>query len=152
MSTFKIRDVDKGWKKHGRMITRAARSNPHVMVGIQGPKGETTHPDSTEGITVVEIGTAHEFGAGVPERSHHRANFDEKTTKYIRDMKTLGHKISAGKISVKTALSVMGLRVENDLKMFMRKGIPPNKVDGEPARLIDNAHYIGSISSEVRGI
>lgn len=152
MARPRITDKDRGWKKHKRAIKQAARGNPHVLVGVQGPKAVAIHQKSDD-FTVVDIATTHEFGLGhMPERSFIRSTHDAKVREYRRGMRKLADHVVMGKMSVAKALGIMGLKVENDIKATMRAGIDPPKKDGDTARLIDTGDLIGSIISVVGGV
>lgn len=152
MARIKITDKDRGWKRHKKAIKAASRGNPHVLVGVQGPKAVATHQNSDD-FTVVDIATTHEFGLGnMPERSFIRSTHDAKVKSYRKGMHKLADNVVMGKLTIARALGIMGLKVENDIKATMRAGIEPPKKDGDPARLIDTGDLIGSIISVVGGV
>lgn len=147
----KLKDTDRGWKKHGRMIKRQAMKDPHVLVGVLGPEAVDAHTDA--GLTVVELASYHEFGRGNnPERPFIRGSFDKFSKDYKRDMRLLADQVLTNKLTQEKALKLFGEKAVADMKGFMRDGIPPEKVDGKLARLKDTGQLYGSIIYQVEGL
>jgi hypothetical protein len=160
----KIIDRDRGMRELMRMAERINYEKPHVVVGITGKRGSKQHAGGV-GATVVDIGAAHEFGAGnVPRRSFIRATVDRNETIYreairkafratvlhaARNDKTWNYKNSV-------ALRRLGLRVEGDIKQYIADGIEPANSPQTIARkksskpLIDTGQLRASIASEIR--
>jgi len=147
-----IKDIDKGWKKHGRMLKAQAHRDPHVIVGVTGDEAIAKHAEAGD-LTVVDVARAHEFGEGrLPERSFIRANHDKHEAEYKALMRRMADKVIDGKVTQKQALGLVGQKVEKDMRALMRAGIEPPKADGEPARLKDTGQLYGSIASVVGDI
>ncbi len=146
-----VRDTDKGWKKHGRMIKRQAYSQPHVSVGVLGPEAEQAHVETE--LTVIEVASFHEFGIGNnPERSFIRGSFDAYSQDYKGNMRLLADKVLTNKLTHAQALKLFGEKALADMKNFMREGIDPPKADGEPSRLKRTGQLYGSLIYEVKGL
>lgn len=144
-----VRDIDKGWKKHKRMLRLQAGRIPHVNVGVVGPDADEAHEDSD--LTVIEVASFHEFGRGNnPERSFIRGNFDANETKYIANMRLFQDQVLSFRLTQKRALKLFGEMVVADMKNFMADGIGEEKVDGTPARLKDTGQLYGSLAYEVK--
>lgn len=147
----KVSDRDKGWKRHGKMVTRQARRTPYVNVGILGPDAVKSHADAR--LTTVEVASFHEFGRGNnPERSFIRAVFDSNNQKYIRLMRRFADQVLAGRLTQRQALSAFGEKVRGDTLGFMRQGISPDKATGGTARLKVTGQLYGSLIYEVGGL
>jgi hypothetical protein len=120
-------------------------------------------PPSELGLSIVEIGAIHEFGAGnVPERSFLRATVDLHQKKYQRYLTkglrrevmqaAAGKQASGESITLKRA----GLMAEGDIKKRIASGINPPLSPITIARkkssvpLIDTGQLRASIASELR--
>lgn len=151
MAINRVRDIDKGWKKHGRMIKRQAMKDPHVLVGVLGSEAVDAHGDA--GLTVVELASYHEFGRGKnPERPFIRGAFDKHNKDYIKSLRRLKDEVLTNKLSHKEALKLFGEKAIADMKNLMRDGIEPAKIDDDPARLKDTGQLYGSLAYEVKGL
>lgn len=162
MAGVTITDKDLGMKAVMRMLDRLKASAPRVVVGIVGEEAIAAHRKG-DGLTVVEIGAVHEFGAGrVPERSFLRATFDQNRDHYQKFM-TNGLRREVLDVA-KTGdagpenrtLKQLGLKVEGDVKKRIAEGIDPplhpltiaRKGSSKP--LIDTGQLRASIASEIR--
>jgi len=154
-------DKDLGMKALSRFMHQLSVHRPSVAVGILGDKAAAAHR-GTAAATVVEIGAAHEFGAGVPERSFLRRTVDAERTKYLRHM-TNGLRRETGEVArsgtvpgQSVTLKRLGLMVEGDIKKLIAQGIDPAlkpetiKRKGSSKPLIDTGQLRASISSEPR--
>lgn len=151
MARSKVIDKDRGWNAiKGRMEFTKAKN--HVAVGIQGEDALASHGESTN----VEIGTKHEFGMGVPERSFVRATIDANLNAYRRLARTLGTRMVDGGVNRSRALGLLGQKAEADIKNRIRARIDPPlapvTIDrkGSSVPLIDTGQMINAITSEVR--
>lgn len=147
----RIKDIDRGWKKHRTMMRRQSITEPSVNIGIVGPDSSAAHT-GTE-LTVIEVASYHEFGRGNnPERSFIRGSYDANLGNHKALLRMLADKVLAGKMSHKKALALFGEQAAADMKNFMRAGIEPEKADGGIARLKDTGQLYGSIAYEVKGV
>ncbi len=118
-----------------------------VKVGL--PKGSNAYPDGT---SVIMVGTVHEFGSparGVPQRSFLRSTVVENRNDYKKLIKKLSKNMITGKMDSKKALSVLGLRVQTDVREKITDIDSPKlkSRDGNP--LVDTGHLRQSIVYEV---
>lgn len=150
----KFRDVDKGWKKLGRMLQKQRFAGPHVNVGVQGPSALAAHAQGET--TVVEIASYHEFGRGHnPERSFIRETFDINQFGYAEMMRKLADQVVTGRRTPKFALSLVGMKVESDIKRRIEAGIPPPLSPvtiarkGSSKQLVDSGQLKSSITHAV---
>lgn len=96
-----------------------------VKIGLQGSLGNRTHEEAPT-LTVVDIGTKNEFGDGkVPERSFLRAAYDEYVDIWLEKNKLLMSNITLNRLTMDTALQIMGLQILSDIKNRILKGISP---------------------------
>ena len=122
----KVVDVDRGYKRLRAWFRREGRRRgSHVIVGLRsdGPGG--TEHSGGEGLTIAEIGSVHEFGLGVPERSFIRATFDERAEAYIRFIERLTGQALDRRGGVRGVLSKLGERAVADIIRRINAGIPP---------------------------
>lgn len=164
-----VREVDKGWRKLRRELTKA-RGNPTVVVGVIGSKGGAGHGEG--GATVAEIASFHEFGRGNnPERSFIRNTVDRHSIGSGRDTRgrfaknypslfaTLGGAVLDGKMTTKRALSLAGLRIQGDMVDAINRSIDLKPLSeatvarkGSSKPLIDTGQLKGSITFRVEGV
>jgi hypothetical protein len=161
-----IKDEDKGFEAFFDGLRDMAKLR--VKVGIQGGEANEAHGD--DGITMLQLGTIHEFGApsaNIPQRSFLRSTADVNKKKYFGKLNGLVKKLVRNPVStkVKGELFKLGERVRKDTINRIRKAeinqnlaastkrAKARKSGGkvEPA-LIDQGLLIGSISSEVKAI
>lgn len=159
-----VRDTDKGWRNLQTLFGVLATQKPTVVVGVMGPAAVAAHADAG-GATVVEIGAAHEFGAGVPRRSFIRDAIDEKQDAYRAGV------VKAAREAVERARTDAGaardpksgvgfkrlaLKVEGDIKQRIANGIDPANAPatiaakGSSTPLIAKGQLRASVTSEVR--
>jgi phage gpG-like protein len=146
-----VRDL--GWERIKRDLGSAvARA---VRVGVQGPEGAAVHDDS-DGLTNAQLAAIHEFGtATVPERSFIRATIEAHGREYERILGAEAAKIIAGRSTVERSLTLLGMRVEGDMKATIEAGIPPPlapvtvAAKGSSQPLIDSGQLRNSITSKV---
>ena len=85
-----------------------------LKVGLLSGLGE--HPNSDDGTTIPEIGAAHEFGAGVPERSFIRSTIAENINKYNGMRRDLIKAMIAGDMTKMQAVAILGEAVKADVQ------------------------------------
>lgn len=149
-----LKTKDRGMKKIIQNFG-AAKEQSHVKVGIQ--EGEGAHEES-EGMTVAEIGSVHEFGApdqGIPARSF----IGDTIRKNMADIKAFSGKlylkVVLGQMSIEDALGLLGEKVQAEIITEMDAGIGP-ALDpktvarkGSSKQLIDSAQLKQSIRYKV---
>lgn len=143
-----VRDRDRGWKKLRSMLRD--RKAEYVDVGVM-----SEHDMRSDDVGNLMLALVHEFGLGVPERSFIRDTIDQNTSKYISFIKALAGQVVIGRISKKTALTLLGAKVEADMKKLIRSGIEP-ALDpvtvarkGSSTPLIDTGQLVSSLDYEV---
>lgn len=172
-SSKKVRDTDKGYKKRLRTIFGLKPNS--LTVGIHADKGTKKHDvrarkevaggrgkkarqdaASAASLTVLDIGTIHEFGLGNnPERSFIRAWADENKAKNQKTISTLMKSVAQGKRTIEDASDIIGLRFVGDIQRRMRNRIPPPLKSETIARkgsdvpLIDTGQLRSSIQYKV---
>ena len=118
-----------------------------VRVGL--PKDSNAYPDGT---SVVMVGIVHEFGNpsnNIPQRSFIRTGIRENKRAYKRLFRSLTRKIIDGKMDKHTALELIGLQAQTDIRQKITDlKLPPLKNrQGNP--LIDTGHMRQSVTYEV---
>ena len=103
----------------------------------------------------------HEFGSKdgrIRQRSFIRSTCDAKQKQHLKLMEKLQAKYLSGKMSLKTALEVLGSVVEKNIVQRINRGLKPRLKPGTVKRkksskpLIDTGRLKGSITHDVRGI
>lgn len=109
-------------------------NEPCVKVGLPKESEETLDEHENNGIasntTVLDIGVFHEFGTeDLPERSWLRSSHDAMIPEMNKLIKRLYAAILEGRITVSSALSIMGLLAQKNTKKFLtdNKVKPPSK-------------------------
>lgn len=147
-------------RKHERRVKQRGKSRTNKPERWKPPPPAAM----LTGATLVEIGAAHEFGAGVPERSFIRATIDKNQDAYREQIRkafraTVVHAARnerTWKPQNSVALKRLGARVEGDIKQYIADGIEPPNSPATIARkksskpLIDTGQLRASIASEVR--
>jgi len=139
---------DSGWDK--KLLDMLDEQT--LVVGLREANGGRTDTE----LSNPEIGSFHEFGLGVPERSFLRSTFDEKEGSYKNILSKLATR-TAKQLKGNIPLELLGLKVEADVKNKIRSNIPPPLSEATLARkkgknvaLIDTTQLIESIDYEVR--
>jgi len=139
---------DSGWDK--KLLDMLDEQT--LVVGLREANGGRTDTE----LSNPEIGSFHEFGLGVPERSFLRSTFDEKEGSYRNILSKLATR-TAKQLKGNIPLELLGLKVEADVKNKIRSNIPPPLSEATLARkkgknvaLIDTTQLIESIDYEVR--
>ena len=128
-----------------------------VKVGIQGNEAQQIR---SGGLSMVDLGTIHEFGApraNVPQRSFLRSTADANRSKYERSMAKSVRKLANNprSFNARGELFLLGERVRGDVIKRIRAHIPPPLAaatiarKGEDVPLIDTGQLINSIRSVV---
>jgi len=140
-------------RNNGGIDAVKQRSKPGALkVGLLAGLGE--HPGSDDGTTIPEIGAAHEFGAGVPERSFIRSTIAENISKYNKMRRDLIKAMVAGEISSSKAVAILGEAVKADVQRKIETlSDPPNSDEtiehkGSSNPLIDTGAMRQSIQWE----
>ena len=118
-----------------------------VKVGL--PKNSNAYPDGT---SVIMVGAVHEFGSPskkIPQRSFLRSTVNSNKRKYKGMFKKLSKNIVDGKIDKKTALGLVGLQVQTDVREMITDIKEPELKYREGNPLIDTGHLRQSITYEV---
>jgi len=142
MAKARVVDRDRGW---AAMVARAEAmaGGAYVKVGILGDKGGGLHERDAGGkgkpLTVAEIGAVNEFGTEdghVPERSFLRSTFDRLHPELTADAAKLLPQVLDGKLSVETALNVLGAKLAGAIKRTITDGagVPPPNAPSTVAR------------------
>jgi len=124
-----------------------------VSVGIHEDDGGKAHGE--DGLTTADVGSFHEFGLGVPQRSFLRGYFDEHQAEIDEASDAAVERILGGADPRQQAGRV-GLLMESGIKERMLARIPPplapstRKRRGESAvPLVDTSQLIGAVRSKV---
>ena len=155
MGSFKITDKDNGFSAFFRGVKGLA--GPRVKVGIQGKEAAKVREG---GISMVQLGTIHEFGApraNIPQRSYLRSTADEKKRKYVKFMEGSVRRLirSPERFNAKATLFQLGETVRSDVIKKIKSNIPPPLKPatiarkGESIALIDTGLLLSSIRSVV---
>jgi hypothetical protein len=146
----KVIVIDRGWGSISKQL-RAFKRGKAASVGVQGQEAEAPHTgEEGSELTNVAIGSIHEFGLGVPQRSHWRSTFDEKMDKYKKELDEIAVRVyTPGQGSVEGDLLLLGEQYKKDVIDKMRAGIAPEKGDGDPKHLIDTGQYMNSFSVQI---
>jgi len=143
-----VTDRDLGLKAFIRQLEHARRVE--VVVGIM--------EDATnEGKSIAAYGFANEYGTkDIPERSFMRTSFDENVSKIQSDMNNEAGKVMAGQSTVKSALSVIGMKHVDRMKRKIGSNIQPAnhpetiKRKKSSRTLIDTGAMLNSVQYLVR--
>ncbi len=141
---------------------KALEKAPFVKVGIIGearykPSNKVGSPPS-DPPTIVDIATINEFGApsaNIPERPVFRSTHDEKKGSWGRLTEKLLDGIMTGKGTVRNALSILGIKIQSDIRQkYVDIATPPNKPKtierkGSSNPLIDTGRTRQSVQFEV---
>lgn len=153
----KVKDTDKGWKRIQRAFAKLG-PGMSVAVGIQGAVATAAH---SGGVTNVELGAIHEFGApkaGIPQRSFLRATADENVNRIAKRFEVIARGVADGGTATEGGLLQIGEEFRALVIDRIKAGIPPPlqqaTIDrkGESTPLIDTGALIGSISVAMRKV
>ena len=150
-ATNKVKVIDKGWNAIMKKMKQA--HGLVASVGVQGVKGGTKHKSGK--MTNAELGSIHEYGRGVPQRSHWRSTFDENQAKYQKELDDISRRVySPGQGTVKGDLLLLGEIYKTDVIRKIHSSIAPDleaatkiRHKGETVPLLDSGQYIGSFEA-----
>lgn len=110
--------------RYARILKFLEMEHGEITVGIHGAEGGAPHEG---GESIAAIGEAHEFGAGVPQRSFLRAWFDERQSEIEKTIQAqLELSLQRGK-SLDWALERVAVWAQADIQKRIAAGIdPPN--------------------------
>lgn len=138
--------------ERGKPPALPSRAGAEITVGVHAAEGGNTH---SEGLTVGDIGTFHEFGTQtVPQRSYIRAWFDERQDFIASTLRTQFAAVVAGKRPVEQAAERVALALEGDVKQRILENIPPPlkpatiKRKGSSLALVDT----GALRNAIRAV
>jgi len=174
MVRAKVIDRDLGWRAMIKAVESLA-GDSYAKVGVladdskggalsRKPKrayaqGVVLDESTDDILTVAELASVMEYGTEdghIPARSFLRSTFDEKRDE-IKETgaKCLG-KILDGKMSLGTALNLMGLQLATDVKKKITiDGVPPPDAPstiaakGSDRTLVDSGRLLGAITWQV---
>ncbi len=125
-----------------------------VTVGIHEDDGGQSHGKG--GITTAQVGAAHEFGLGPPQRSFVRGYFDEHQAEIEGWQDDAMRRILDG-ADPRAEATRVGLMLEAGMKERILARIEPPLAESTKRRrgegaipLIDSSQLLGSIRSKVR--
>lgn len=131
--------------------------DPFVKVGVLQSHGAgKKHADGDA--TLVEVATAHEFGAGpIPERSFIRRTIREKERAIVGLQAKLTAQVVEGRLTMERALQLIGAFVAGEIKKRIAEGapIPPPlkaatiEAKGSSRPLVDTGQLAGAVAWEV---
>lgn len=93
-------------------MTKAMDSMLSQSVKVGLPKGEATSAVYDSGETVLEVGAAHEFGYGVPQRSWLRLPFNQRREDIAQTIQDEWSEVVDGK-DPEQALGLIGVKARN---------------------------------------
>jgi hypothetical protein len=146
-SNVEISDKDYGWDAIVRTYERQLRGS--VEVGVSDVPHEPTMMPTDE------IGTFHEFGLGVPERSFLRAWVDENKQEITTQLHTRGLETLCGGVDWREGF---GQWCVDKIRARIWAGLePPNAIvtalrKGGSTPLIDTMQLVNAILHEVRAV
>jgi len=152
-----VEERDLGWNRIRRELAELAKNPLVVDVGILGQEATESHGD--DGLNNVKLGTFHEFGGSnnrPPERSFLRSTMENKAQGYMNLLQKKAKRFYESGMSVKDFLGLVGQRVSADVKITIKKKIPPPLTDatierkGSSVPLVDTGQLINSITYVVR--
>lgn len=161
MANAKVIDKDFGYAKWLQQMKEVA-NKPFTKIGVLGTSENTSTGEG--GTTVLQYASANEFGASgagrngsvtIPERSYIRSTIDERKRRIFGKAFNLQKDIFLGKISMKKALSIMGLLIKgNIVQKIVSLRSPANAAStirkkGSSNPLIDEGRLRQSIDFEV---
>lgn len=120
----KYKDRDKGCAKRLREIQRFNRTR--VQVGIlssgRGAASNGSADGKLSGLSVLEVGTFHEFGLGVPRRSFIRDWYSENQEPSAKRLRVCAELVVSGKRSAVGAAELLGLWAQGSIQARITAG------------------------------
>ena len=147
------------WNRIRKTVKSLATHDIHI--GIFGDKGGN---EDQGGITLVEIGAIHEFGApgaGIPERSFLRRTFELKNDVLQKFMGQLIGKALEGKLTAEQVFEALGMWGATEVKKTINDQLVTPKLSesaagqrtiarkGSSVTLVDNGVLVNAINYEV---
>lgn len=132
------------------------KGSVEITVGVHSAEGGNTH---SEGLTVGDIASIHEFGApaaGIPQRSFIRGWFDERQEFIASTLRAQFKAVVDGKRPIEQAAERVALAFEGDVKQRILENIPPPlsprtvKRKGSSLALVDTGQLRNAIRAVVR--
>lgn len=153
---MKVIIKDKKWRDLLKRVEKMSSSR--LRVGIFGDEGGSV--DAGDGISLVEIGAIHEYGApnaNIPERSYIRRTFRQKEGELREMIGKVAKAIVLGKISAHRGLDILGAWTSSEIKKTITTGphIPPPLKratalrKGSDRPLVDTGRLVGAITWKV---
>lgn len=143
-------DRDLGLRRFIRELQTARVTE--VVIGVQ-------EGAENDGQSIAEYAAYNEFGTeNIPERSFMRSTFDENVAELRQDMDRRYGQVLQGTMTVRTALGLVGLKHQDQIKSKISSNIPPpnspvtiaNK--GSSRTLIDTGAMKNSIHYIIRAV
>jgi hypothetical protein len=147
----KVRDIDNGYKALLKKIKEAKKAS--ITVGVHQKEGDASHEKGS--LSVLDVGTFHEFGLGVPERSFIRGWFDENQKWCNTFISGMLRSVVEGKREFSQTLEQIGLKFVGSVQERISNRIPPPlaastiKAKGSDVPLIDTGQLRTSITYKV---
>lgn len=111
--------------KYQKTLDFFADKGGEITVGLHGDEGAGSH-DEKSGLSTAEIGEAHEFGLGVPQRSFIRAWFDENQSEIERVLNSQITKALSEGHDLDWGLERVALWAQADMQKRIVDGIKPD--------------------------
>jgi hypothetical protein len=154
-----VEERDLGWNQIKKQLAEMAKNPLAVDIGVLGQEAAEAH--GNDGLNNVKLAQYHEFGGSngnPPERSFLRSTMVKNSKKYINLVAKQSKKFYEAGVSPKDFLGLVGQRVAADVKLTIKKKIPPPLTEETMARkrknsstpLVDTSQLINSITYVVR--
>jgi hypothetical protein len=124
-----------------------------LTAGIHASEGSEAHKG---GLTNADVGSFHEFGFGVPQRSWLRAYFDENEARLGALVEDAIISAAIDSADLEQALGLVAVQIEGEIKERILAGIGPELSDstkrkrGESAvPLLDSGQLLGAIRAQL---
>ncbi len=148
---FRFGDIDRGYADLKKRLTSIGKRK--VTVGVHGE--DEARADE---VTNVVLATMHEYGTDtLEERSFLRRALEEHGAEYAAYARELALKVIDGKLTIDTALGLLGVRVKADvIRLFDTNAIRPDiseatkEAKGSSTVLVDSASLKQSIDFVVQ--
>ncbi len=125
MARSRFQDTDRGAKALLQRVSKArTQGGLELRVGLIGDAAAEKAVDGN-GLTVAQVGNAHEFGLGPPMRSFIRAPVDANAAQIRRDLATAARAVKDGRVTQEQGLNLLGFRIVGLIQQTMADGIAP---------------------------
>lgn len=148
-----VRDRDRSAKTLAAMLK--LQQDRTITVGIHAREGGASHDEAD--VTVAELGSWHEFGLGVPQRSFVRGWYDESQREIATVLKARMAAVARG-ADPDQQLEVAALQFESSMKERISDHIPPPlspstiAAKGSSTPLIDSGQLRNAIRARVKKV